>query len=90
MPRRRTLTSQASTPPIPEAGGLSERVIVIRDQDLVHPDAAPATVDPATTPFVDHDGDAANTGTGFGRPARDLSVNFVPVPIHTTPQRPSG
>jgi FtsP/CotA-like multicopper oxidase with cupredoxin domain len=64
---------------IPEVGGLPERVLVIRDQNLVHPDAAPAAVDAATTPFVDHDGDAANTGTGFGRPARDLSVNFVPV-----------
>jgi FtsP/CotA-like multicopper oxidase with cupredoxin domain len=64
---------------IPEVGGLPERVLIIRDQNLVHPDAAPASLDPATTPFVDHDGDAANTGTGFGRPARDLSVNYVPV-----------
>jgi FtsP/CotA-like multicopper oxidase with cupredoxin domain len=64
---------------IPEVAGLPERVLVIRDQALLHPDAAPAAVDAATTPFVDHDGDAANTGTGFGRPARDLSVNFVPV-----------
>jgi FtsP/CotA-like multicopper oxidase with cupredoxin domain len=70
---------------IPEVGGLPERVIVIRDQDVVYPDAAPAAVDPATTPFVDHDGDAANTGTGFGRPARDLSVNFVPVPYPDYP-----
>jgi hypothetical protein len=30
--------------------------------------------------MVDRDGDAANTGTGFGKPAKDLSVNFVPVP----------
>ena len=29
---------------------------------------------------VDRDGDAANTGTGFGKPAKDLSINFVPVP----------
>jgi FtsP/CotA-like multicopper oxidase with cupredoxin domain len=64
---------------IPEVAGLPERVIVIRDQPLVHPDAAPAAIDAATTPFVDHDGDAANAGTGFGLPARDLSVNFVPV-----------
>ncbi len=64
---------------IPEVGGLPERILVIRDQNLAHPDAAPATLDAATTPFVDHDGDAANTGTGFGRPARDLSVNYVPV-----------
>jgi FtsP/CotA-like multicopper oxidase with cupredoxin domain len=70
---------------IPEVGGLPEHVLVIRDQDLLHPEAAPAAVDTATTPFVDHDGDAANTGTGFGRPARDLSVNFVPVPYPDYP-----
>jgi FtsP/CotA-like multicopper oxidase with cupredoxin domain len=75
---------------IPEVGGLPERVIVIRDQDVLHPDAAPVAVDPATTPFVDHDGDAANTGTGFGRPARDLSVNFVPVPYPDYPAATIG
>jgi FtsP/CotA-like multicopper oxidase with cupredoxin domain len=70
---------------IPEVGGLPERVLIIRDQDVLHPEAAPAGVDPATTPFVDHDGDAGNTGTGFGKPARDLSVNFVPVPYPNYP-----
>ena len=30
--------------------------------------------------LLDRDGDAANTGTGFGKPAKDLSINFVPVP----------
>jgi FtsP/CotA-like multicopper oxidase with cupredoxin domain len=70
---------------IPEVAGLPERVFVIRDQYLLHPDAAPSAVDAATTPFIDHDGDAANTGTGFGRPARDLSVNFVPVPYPDYP-----
>jgi FtsP/CotA-like multicopper oxidase with cupredoxin domain len=65
---------------IPEVAGLPQRVLVIRDQDVLHPDATPVGVDPATTPFVDHDGDAGNTGTGFGKPARDLSVNFVPIP----------
>jgi len=30
--------------------------------------------------LVDRDGDAANTGTGFGKPAKDLSINYVPVP----------
>jgi FtsP/CotA-like multicopper oxidase with cupredoxin domain len=73
---------------IPEVAGLPERVIVIRDQDLLHPNASPATVDPATTPFIDHDGDAGNagnTGTGFGRPARDLSVNFTPLPYPDYP-----
>jgi FtsP/CotA-like multicopper oxidase with cupredoxin domain len=70
---------------MPVVAGLPERVIVIRDQDVLHPDAAPLGVDAATTPFVDHDGDAGNTGTGFGKPARDLSVNFVPVPYPNYP-----
>jgi len=35
--------------------------------------------------LIDHDGDAANTGTGFGRPAKDLSINFVPVPYPDYP-----
>ena len=35
--------------------------------------------------LFDRDGDAANTGTGFGKPAKDLSINFVPVPTRTTP-----
>jgi len=62
----------------PELAGLAERVLVIRDQDLINPNA---TAGGATTPvLVDHDGDALNTGTGIGKPAKDLSVNFVPVP----------
>jgi FtsP/CotA-like multicopper oxidase with cupredoxin domain len=70
---------------IPEVAGLPERVLVIRDQDLLHPEAIPSAIDAATTPFVDHDGEAANTGTGFGRPARDLSINYVPVPYPDYP-----
>jgi FtsP/CotA-like multicopper oxidase with cupredoxin domain len=70
---------------IPEVAGLPERVLVVRDQDVINPDAKPAGVDRATTPFVDHDGDAGNTGTGFGKPARDLSVNFVPIPFPDYP-----
>jgi FtsP/CotA-like multicopper oxidase with cupredoxin domain len=31
-------------------------------------------------PTLDPDGDVANNNTGFGKPARDLSVNFVPAP----------
>ena len=34
---------------------------------------------------LDRDGDAANNGTGFGKPAKDLSVNFVPVPYPDYP-----
>jgi FtsP/CotA-like multicopper oxidase with cupredoxin domain len=61
--------------------GLADRVLVIRDQDLLNPNAPPAKSEPITPKFmVDRDGDATNTGTGFGKPAKDLSVNFVPVP----------
>jgi FtsP/CotA-like multicopper oxidase with cupredoxin domain len=65
----------------PEVAGLPERVFIIRDQDLVHPNAAPAASEPVVPKFmVDRDGDAANNGTGFGKPAKDLSINYVPVP----------
>jgi FtsP/CotA-like multicopper oxidase with cupredoxin domain len=61
--------------------GLPERVFVIRDQDLINPNAPPSKSEPVVSRFlVDRDGDAANTGTGFGKPAKDLSINFVPVP----------
>jgi FtsP/CotA-like multicopper oxidase with cupredoxin domain len=35
--------------------------------------------------LIDNDGDAANSGTGFGKPAKDLSINFVPVPYPDYP-----
>jgi FtsP/CotA-like multicopper oxidase with cupredoxin domain len=61
--------------------GLPERVLVIRDQNLLNPNAAPAKSEPVVPRMLfDRDGDAANTGTGFGKPAKDLSINFVPVP----------
>ncbi len=70
------------------AAGLPERVFVIRDQDLMNPNAHPAKSEPVMSKFlIDRDGDAANTGTGFGKPAKDLSVNFVPVPY---PDYPPG
>ena len=64
-----------------EVAGLPERVLIVRDQDLLNPNAPPATkegmvIAPAV---VDRDGDALNTGTGTGKPAKDLSLNFVPV-----------
>ena len=61
--------------------GLPERVLVIRDQELVHPDAAPVQTDNMPAPQVlrDAEGDILNTGTGSGKPAKDLSINFVPV-----------
>ena len=74
---------------IPEVAGLPERVLVVRDQDLLHPDAPPAKSEPVTPKIlIDADGDAVNTHTGYGRPAKDLSVNFVPVPYPDYPPAP--
>jgi FtsP/CotA-like multicopper oxidase with cupredoxin domain len=68
------------------AAGLPERVFVIRDQDLINPNAPPSKSEPVVPKFlVDRDGDAANTGTGFGKPAKDLSINYVPVPYPDYP-----
>jgi len=66
---------------VKEVAGLPERVLVIRDRDLLHPDAPPAKSEPKLPPMlIDRDGDAVNNGTGFGKPAKDLSINFVPIP----------
>jgi FtsP/CotA-like multicopper oxidase with cupredoxin domain len=71
---------------IPDVAGLPERVLVIRDQELINPDAPPSKNEPVVPKmFIDRDGDSANNGTGFGRPAKDLSVNFVPVPFPDYP-----
>jgi FtsP/CotA-like multicopper oxidase with cupredoxin domain len=64
-----------------EVAGLPERVLIIRDQDLLNPNAPPSKSEPVVPKMlIDRDGDAANNGTGFGKPAKDLSINFVPVP----------
>jgi FtsP/CotA-like multicopper oxidase with cupredoxin domain len=69
-----------------EVAGLPERVFIIRDEDLVNPSAPPSKSEPVIPKFlVDRDGDAANTGTGFGKPAKDLSINYVPVPYPDYP-----
>ncbi|HTV57761.1 MAG TPA: multicopper oxidase domain-containing protein [Verrucomicrobiae bacterium] len=62
--------------------GLPERVFVIRDQDLQNPNAQPVLSGNVPPPIVlrDPEGDILNTGTGGGKPAKDLSINFVPVP----------
>jgi FtsP/CotA-like multicopper oxidase with cupredoxin domain len=66
--------------------GLPERVLIIRDQDLLNPNAPPSASEPVVPKMLfDRDGDAANTGTGFGKPAKDLSINFVPVPYPDYP-----
>jgi FtsP/CotA-like multicopper oxidase with cupredoxin domain len=70
----------------PAVRGLPERVLVIRDQALVNPDASPSKSEPVVPKFmIDRDGDAANNGTGFGKPAKDLSINYVPVPYPDYP-----
>ena len=67
----------------PAVRGLPERIFVIRDQELMHPDAEPIWTGRGPAPAVikDADGDVINTGTGTGKPAKDLSINFVPVPF---------
>jgi FtsP/CotA-like multicopper oxidase with cupredoxin domain len=60
--------------------GMAERVFVIRDEPLLNPDALPSRESAAQPPLLrDPEGDILNTGTGGGKPARDLSINFVPV-----------
>lgn len=67
--------------------GLPERVMVIRDQPLANPNAAPVVTSSMPPPLVlrDNEGDILNTNSGGGTPARDLSINFVPVPYPTYP-----
>jgi FtsP/CotA-like multicopper oxidase with cupredoxin domain len=61
--------------------GMPERVFVIRDQDLENPDAQPVQSGNVPPPLVmkDAEGDILNAGTDGGKPAKDLSINFVPV-----------
>ena len=84
--RRARSSSKESSAPIKEVAGLPERVLVIRDQDLLNPNAPPSKSEPVVPKMlIDRDGDAANNGTGFGKPAKDLSINFVPVPYPDYP-----
>jgi FtsP/CotA-like multicopper oxidase with cupredoxin domain len=70
----------------PALAGMAERVLVIRDQDLMHPDAPPSKLEPVVPKMlIDRDGDSANNGTGFGKPAKDLSINYIPVPYPDYP-----
>jgi FtsP/CotA-like multicopper oxidase with cupredoxin domain len=71
---------------VSQLAGMPERVLVIRDQDLVNPNAPPSPREPVVPKnLIDRDGDSANNGTGFGKPAKDLSINFVPVPYPDYP-----
>jgi FtsP/CotA-like multicopper oxidase with cupredoxin domain len=78
-----------------EVAGMPERVIVIRDEDLLNPTASPSpNTHEAPSAILDRDGDARNTGNGSGTPAKDLSLNFVSVPypayeLATLRMRPS-
>jgi FtsP/CotA-like multicopper oxidase with cupredoxin domain len=76
----------------PQVAGLPERVFVIRDQDLLSPNAAPTGTNAADLPpvLLDRDGDPLNTGTGSGTPAKDLSINFVSVPYPDYPPAKIG
>jgi FtsP/CotA-like multicopper oxidase with cupredoxin domain len=65
--------------------GLPERVFVVRDQDLQNPKAPPPGQSVVPAYLMDNDGDVVNTGTGTGTPAKDLSINFVPVPYPDYP-----
>ncbi len=67
--------------------GLPERLFVIRDQNLLNPDAQPIQSGNVPPPVVlrDPEGDILNSGTGSGKPAKDLSINFVPVPFPVYP-----
>ena len=64
-----------------QVAGLPQRVLIIRDQDLLNPDAEPSTTDSVRHPVLlrDAEGDILNTGTDGGKPAKDLSLNYVPV-----------
>jgi FtsP/CotA-like multicopper oxidase with cupredoxin domain len=64
----------------PQVAGLPERVVVIRDEDLLNPSASVSANITAPAATLDRDGDARNTGSGSGKPAKDLSLNFVSVP----------
>jgi len=69
-----------------QLAGLHERLFVVRDENLVHPEAQPPGVSLATQVRMrDPEGDMLNTGTGEGKPAKDLSINYVPVPYPKYP-----
>ena len=70
----------------PDLAGLPERVMIIRDQDLLNPNSPPSKSEPVVPKMlIDRDGDSANNGTGFGKPAKDLSINYVSVPYPDYP-----
>ena len=83
--RRRRWSSKVSNARCRIWLGMPERVLVIRDQNLANPDAAPVDVAKLPPVVLDADGDVMNTGTGTGKPAEDLTINYVPVPYPNYP-----
>ncbi len=77
---------------VPEVAGLPERVLVIRDQDLLNPDAPASRLEPVVPKnLIDRDGDAANNGTGFGKPGKGPEHQLRPrFPIPTIRRRSSA
>ena len=71
----------------PAVAGLPERVLIIRDQPVISPNAVQSAsmVMPQIPILRDPDGDILNTGTGYGPPSKDLSINFVAVPYPDYP-----
>jgi FtsP/CotA-like multicopper oxidase with cupredoxin domain len=65
--------------------GMPERLLIIRDQELLNPDAPPAKSSVEVPVLRDPEGDVLNMNTGTGKPAKDLSLNFVPVPYPDYP-----
>ena len=63
----------------PLVAGLPERMLIVRDQNLIHPEAQPVASPRVPPPIVlrDAEGDILNNGTGEGKPAKDLSLNYV-------------
>ncbi len=65
--------------------GMPERVLIVRDEPLQNPDAAPLNSTVDVPVLRDTEGDVLNNGVGLGKPAKDLSLNFVPVPFPNYP-----
>jgi FtsP/CotA-like multicopper oxidase with cupredoxin domain len=66
--------------------GMPERVFVIRDEDLKNANAEPSKTGAGQPPVRrDAEGDILNAGNGTGKPAKDLSINFVSVPYPEYP-----
>lgn len=83
------LSWRESSAPDKAVAGLPEPVFDSRPGSD-EPEAPPAASEPVVPrQFYDRDGDAANTGTGFGKPAKDLPINLAPYRTRIILRRPS-